>query len=284
MLGVGRRALMIAAVMAGSISLVLGANAALTKRSTEAPAASVGAPAIANKHPRVALVIGNSNYPDASAPLTQPVNDARLLTEALRADGFDIDLVENATRLDMSQAIDRLNAKVGPDSVVMLYYAGFGIQARRESYMIPVDAAIWSESDVRRDGTSIEAVLDQVKAQGAAARLVVLDASRRNPYERRFRTYSHGLAPLDLPQDTVILASRAAGKVADDSAAANSLLAIELVRHLDPHATVESVFVNTRNAVARASNGAQLPVVSSSLAADVRLGAPAPTKSAQAGN
>ena len=53
--------------------------------------------------------------------------------------------------------------------------------------MIPVDAAIWKEADVRRDGVSVESVLDVMKEQGARAKLVVVDASRRNPYERRFR-------------------------------------------------------------------------------------------------
>ena len=78
----------------------------------------------------------------------------------------------------------------------MLFFGGYGIQVGRESYMIPVDATIWKESDVRRDGVSVEAVLDAVKEFGACAKLVVLDASRRNPYERRFRTFSHGLAPI----------------------------------------------------------------------------------------
>lgn len=56
--------------------------------------------------------------------------------------------------------------------------------------MIPVDAAIWQESDVRRDGLSIEAALDEMKQQGAHGKLVVIDASRRPPYERRFRGFS----------------------------------------------------------------------------------------------
>ena len=53
--------------------------------------------------------------------------------------------------------------------------------------MIPVDATIWKEADVRRTGISVEGVLDAMKEKGARAKLVVLDASRRNPYERRFQ-------------------------------------------------------------------------------------------------
>ena len=101
---------------------------------------------------RVALVIGNGHYPDASAPLAQPINDARGLTAALRAKGFDVDVVEDATKDDMARAIVRLKAKIKPDTVAMLFFGGYGVQVGRESFMIPVDAAIWKEADVRRDG------------------------------------------------------------------------------------------------------------------------------------
>jgi uncharacterized caspase-like protein len=57
------------------------------------------------KASRVALVIGNSHYPDADAPLTQPINDARALTSVLRGNGFDVDVVEDASRDDMSRAV-----------------------------------------------------------------------------------------------------------------------------------------------------------------------------------
>ena len=55
----------------------------------------------------------------------------------------------------------------------MLFFGGYGIQAGRESYMIPVDATIWKEADVRRDGVSVESVLEAMKEQGACAKLVV---------------------------------------------------------------------------------------------------------------
>ena len=115
--------------------------------------------------------------------------------------------MEDAGKDDLSRAVGRLKLKIKPDSVVMLFFGGYGIQVGRESYMIPVDAAIWKESDVRRDGLSIEAVLDVMKEQGARAKLVVIDASRRNPYERRFRAFSHGLAPINAPDNALILSS-----------------------------------------------------------------------------
>ncbi len=162
-------------------------------------------------------MIGNGHYPDATAPLAQPINDARALTAELRRDGFDVDVVEDACKDDMTRAVARLKSRIRPDSVVLLYFGGYGVQAGRESYMIPVDAAIWREADVRRQGVSIESVLDVMKERGARTKLVVVDASRRNPYERRFRAFSHGLAPIAAPDNALILSSATPGKVADDS-------------------------------------------------------------------
>ena len=161
-------------------------------------------------------MIGNGHYPDATAPLGQPINDARALTATLRRSGFDVDVVEDASKDDMTRAVARLKSRIRPDSVVMLFFGGYGVQVGRESYMIPVDAAIWKEADVRRDGVSIELVLDVMKERGARTKLVVVDASRRNPYERRFRAFSHGLAPIAAPDNALILSSATPGQVADD--------------------------------------------------------------------
>jgi uncharacterized caspase-like protein len=271
---ISRRSIAIAAAVTGMVSLAIGAHAALNMRSLDAAKAietehSVEA---AGKHAsRIALVIGNGHYPDANAPLSQPINDARALTEALRRDGFDVDVVEDANKDDMTRAVDRLKAKIRPDSVVMLYFGGYGVQSGRESFMIPVDATIWRESDVRRQGVSVEQVLDVMKEQGARAKLVVIDASRRNPYERRFRDFSHGLAPIAAPDNALILTSATPGKVADDSNGQHSVLMTELLSNLKTQAGVETVFNKTRVAITRASEGEQVPSVSSSLLEDVSL-------------
>jgi uncharacterized caspase-like protein len=282
-LGASRRSLVIAAAaVAAVISLGIGANAALNKISNDARQAvfniSYGSDkdvtgSVASSS-RIALVIGNGRYPDASAPLTQPINDARALTTALRDDGFEVEVVEDGTKEDMRRAIDRLKAKVNRDSVVMLFYSGYGIQAGRESYMIPVDAAIWKEGDVRRQGTSVEAVLEALKDKGARASLVVLDASRRNPFERRFRTYSRGLGAIDAPRNALILSSATPGKVIDDAREENSALVSELLKNMNAQGVgAEQIFTRTRIAVSRHSEGQQVPTVSSSLIEDIRFGA-----------
>jgi uncharacterized caspase-like protein len=270
-LRISRRSVAVATALVGMVSLAIGANAALNKRSldTARPVVTEQSGEAPNAS-RIALVIGNGHYPDANAPLAQPINDARALTAQLRRTGFDVDVVEDASRDDMRRAIGRLKSKIRPDTVVMLFFGGYGVQVGRESYMIPVDAAIWKEADVRRQGVSIESVLDAMKEQGARAKLVVIDASRRNPYERRFRAYSHGLAPIDAPDNALILTSATPGKVADDSRGANSVLMSELLANLTAQdAGIETAFNKTRIAISRASDGEQVPSVSSSLLEDV---------------
>jgi uncharacterized caspase-like protein len=276
-LRISRRSITVTVALFSLASLAIGAHAALNKRALETAITSAVGKAVdaAPKAARLALVVGNGHYPDAGAPLTQPINDARALTAALRRDGFDVDVVEDANRDDMARAIGRLKSKVGRDSVVMLYFGGYGVQVGRESYMIPVDAAIWREADVRRGGFSIEKVLETIRERGARARLAVIDASRRNPYERRFRTFSHGLAPIEAPENALILTSAAPGKVADDSDGPHSVLMAELLNQLDAKGGAEAVFNQTRAAITRASGGEQAPAISSSLSEDVRLGASA---------
>jgi hypothetical protein len=275
-LRISRRSVTIAAAaLLGVVSLAIGAHAALSnKHSLDTLVLAAAAEShAANQPSRVALVIGNGHYPDANAPLAQPINDARELTAALRRNGFDVDVIEDASKDDMARAIGRMKSKIKPDTVVMLFFGGYGVQVGRESYMLPVDAAIWKEADVRRDGFSIEAVLETMKEKGARAKIAVIDASRRNPYERRFRAFSHGLAPINPPDNALILSSATPGKVADDSKGQHSVLMTELLTNLNAQpagvAGVEALFNKTRVAISRASDGEQVPSVSSSLLEDV---------------
>jgi hypothetical protein len=126
---------------------------------------------------------------------------------------------------------------------------------------------------VRRQGVSIESVLDVMKERGARAKFVVVDASRRNPYERRFRAFSHGLAPISAPDNALILSSATPGQVADDSRGEYSVLMAELLNNLNGTSGIEASFNKTRAAITRASDGVQVPSVSSSLLEDVNFSA-----------
>ena len=249
--------------------LAIGANAGLDLRAPEA--AKTVFTQETGRAIQLALIIGNGNYPDAAEPLSQPINDASGLAHAMRRHGFDVDMVEDATKADMTRAVERLKSRIKPGSVVMLFFGGYGVQSRHETYMIPTDAVIWKEGDVRHEGMSVETVLHAIKERGARATLAILDASRRNPYERRFRSYSHGLAAVNAPDNALIISSNTPGKVADDSEGEHSVLVTELLNELNARVSAEGVFKKTRAAVFRSSNGAQMPSVSSSLLEDVHF-------------
>ena len=61
---------------------------------------------------RVALVIGNAAYPDADAPLKDPVNNVRAFAEELKRVGFEVDVGENLTKQAMRSALDRFYGKI----------------------------------------------------------------------------------------------------------------------------------------------------------------------------
>lgn len=218
---------------------------------------------------RFALVIGNAKYPDADAPLKEPINDARDVADELKRDGFAVDVLENASGDAMRKAFDRLYNKLRQGSVALLFYSGFGIQSNRQSYMMPVDAQIWSEADVRRDGISLETVLGEINSRGAGVKIALIDGSRRNPFERRFRTSSAGLAPVIAPSGTLVMYSAALASVVSDNGGDHSLFVQELLKEIRvPDLSAEETLNRTRVGVTRASRSEQVPWISSSLAED----------------
>ena len=218
---------------------------------------------------RYALVIGNAKYPDAEAPLKEPINDARDVADELKRDGFNVDIGENLTGEQMRRAFERLYGKIKPGSVALIFFSGFGVQSSRQSYMIPVDAQIWTEADVRRDGFSLETVLGEINSRGAGVKIALVDASRRNPFERRFRSFSAGLAPVIAPNGTLVMYSAALSSVVSDSGSDHSLFVKELLKEIrTPDLMAEETLNRTRVGVTRASRTEQVPWISSSLAED----------------
>jgi hypothetical protein len=218
---------------------------------------------------RYALVIGNAKYPDAEAPLKEPINDARDIAEELKRDGFNVDIGENLTGEQMRRAFERLYGKIKPGSVALIFFSGFGVQSNRQSYMIPVDAQIWTEPDVRRDGFSLETVLGEINSRGAGVKIALIDASRRNPFERRFRSFSAGLAPVIAPNGTLVMYSAALSSVVSDNGSDRSLFVKELLKEIrTPDLMAEETLNRTRVGVTRASRQEQVPWISSSLAED----------------
>jgi Tfp pilus assembly protein PilF len=218
---------------------------------------------------RYALVIGNAKYPDADAPLKEPINDAREVADELKRDGFNVDVGENLTGEAMRRAFDKLYGRIKPGSVGLVFFSGFGVQSNRQSYMIPVDAQIWTEADVRRDGLSLENVLGEINNRGAGVKIALIDASRRNPFERRFRSFSAGLAPVIAPNGTLVMYSAALSSVISDNGGDHSLFVQELLKEIRvPDLMAEETLNRTRVGVTRASQQQQVPWISSSLAED----------------
>jgi Flp pilus assembly protein TadD len=218
---------------------------------------------------RFALVIGNAKYPDAEAPLKEPINDARDVADELKRDGFNVEVGENLTGDAMRRAFDHLYGRIKPGCVALVFFSGFGVQSSRQSYMIPVDAQIWTEADVRRDGVSLETVLGEINSRGAGVKIALIDASKRNPFERRFRSFSAGLAPVIAPNGTLVMYSAALSSVISDNGGDHSLFVQELLKEIRvPDLMAEETLNRTRVGVTRASRSEQVPWISSSLAED----------------
>src|SRR5260370_26858845 len=202
-------------------------------------------------------------------------SDAEALANVIRKDGFVVNGVEHASHAEMTRAIDRLNLRVGPGSIVLLYFGGYGVQSDGQNYMIPVDAKVWGERDVRRDGVSVDRLLSELKDSGARIRLAVIDASRRNPYERRFRSYSHGLASIQATANTLALTSAAPDQVVDDRDGPHSPMMTALLKEMNSSTcSIQGVFQVTRAAVAATIQNRQLPAGASTAIPDLNHGPP----------
>ena len=214
---------------------------------------------------RVALVIGNAAYP--GAPLRNPVNDAKDMATTLRRLGFEVISKTDVTQKEMNRAIAQFGEKLRADTVALFYYAGHGMQVRGKNYLIPIDAQIASEASARAETVDVDTVMDQLAV--STMNIVVLDACRNNPFERKFRSAGGGLAQMDAPRGSLIAYATAPGKVAADGEGRNGLYTRELLRHIQtPGLPLEAVFKRVRNAVMQGSGEAQTPWEASSLTGD----------------
>jgi formylglycine-generating enzyme required for sulfatase activity len=132
---------------------------------------------------RKALLIGNQDYLlDARIPqLRHAIRDTRLVEEALRAAGFQVTVVENATIARTKAAVDRfireLN-ELGAGTVALFYYNGHGIQLQSENYMLPVDFRLKDERQAKNDAYSLAKLHKDMFDSGASFKILILDACR----------------------------------------------------------------------------------------------------------
>jgi formylglycine-generating enzyme required for sulfatase activity len=229
---------------------------------------------------RIALLVGNASYPDAGTPLRQLRNSLHALADVLRRNAFQVDTKENLGKQELLRAMEEFKGRIVPGSTALFFFSGYGLQKDRETFIIPINAQIWGEGDIERDGVSMESVLSGLT--GARAKLVILDASRPNPYEPRFRRSSAGLAPITAPVGSLVLSATAPGKIVDESSD-GSIFINELVKEMQSSAlTMEEIVSRTRRNIARITKGQQVLWMSSSLVDDIlfRDGSPRPAKTA----
>jgi hypothetical protein len=231
-----------------------------------------------NSSQRLALIIGNSAYKDA--PLTNPVNDARAIAQALRDSGFTVITRENIDHRGMLAALREFGDRLRAGGTGLFYYAGHGMQIKGRNYLIPVGSNIDREDEVAYSAVDAQAVLDKMEAAGNVANIMILDACRNNPFTRSMRSGQAGLAQMDAPVGTLLAYATSPGAVASDGSGANGLYTQHLLNAIaQPGNKVEDVFKQVRANVRRDSQGKQVPWESTSLEGDFYFrSGPAPAK------
>ncbi|MBA4358286.1 MAG: hypothetical protein C0405_11255 [Desulfovibrio sp.] len=239
------------------LTLVLAAAAMLA-----APQAQAGR--------RVALVMGNSAYKSVT-PLANPANDARLMAEALKSQGFELvggrALTDMQTKADMEQAVQRFGEMVRGAAVGVFFYAGHGVQVDGRNYLVPVSANVSARTQIKYQLMDADFVLDEMAAAGTQVNVVVLDACRNNPFgDRGLREVSSGLAQIMAPKGTLVAYSTAPGRTAADGRGANSPFTAALARHIKtPGLRIDDVFMRVGAEVEQQTGGEQSPWKSDNL-------------------
>ncbi len=217
--------------------------------------------------PKLALVIGNSKYKEA--PLKNPANDARAMSDALVKIGFELTEKLDATRAEMATAIrSYTRALAARKCVGLFYYAGHGVQLAWSNYMVPVDAAIDRLEDVPKQALPVTGLVGGITKAANLMNVIILDACRDNPFGRG-KPAQKGLSQMDAPPATLLAYATSPGNVASDGDGANGLYTESLLREVTvKEAKIEDVFKRVRLSVRRKSNGAQIPWESTSLEED----------------
>jgi formylglycine-generating enzyme required for sulfatase activity/uncharacterized caspase-like protein len=230
---------------------------------------------------RVALVIGNGTYLNAGT-LKNPPNDAKAIAATLRRAGFDVIEREDLTSRGMREALRSFAEKLTPGGIGLFFYAGHGIQARGANYLIPIDAALAAEDDLRYETIDVQDVLNRLDDARVRLSIVILDACRDNPFLRSFRSAARGLAQIDAPRGTVIAYATAPGKEAADGNGTNGVYTAELLKVMSvPGLKLEEVFERVTDAVERETANGQTPWISSSFRGDFYFIGPPPATVAQ---
>ncbi len=219
---------------------------------------------------RVALVIGNGLYQNVPA-LPNPTRDANDISRALERLDFKITQLNNADAAEMRKAVVDFGRAAEGSEMAIVYYAGHGMEAGGENWLIPVNAELRADTDVEIEAVSLRSVTFQV-SKARQLGLVILDACRNNPFAAkmqrslRTRAVTRGLAPTE-PTDNVLVAYAARdGTTANDGAGRNSPFTAALLHNIEtPGLEISFLFRNVRDEVMAATKREQQPFVYGSL-------------------
>ena len=219
---------------------------------------------------KVALVVGNANY--EMGPLTNPTNDSSDMAKKLKGYGFDVVYRENLKIRQIGSVLREFKSKLTPGSTALVFYAGHGLQVRGENYFPAVDAEIHSEEDIQNQSINLKQVMDILEEAKTKANIVLLDACRNNPFERKSRSLSRGLASVNAPSGTIIAYSTRPGSVAEDGSGRNGLYTEQLLKVMDSKKPIEQVLKLLVTSVKGASKGRQEPWSEGSFEGDFCFG------------
>jgi Caspase domain len=230
---------------------------------------------------RVALVIGNGAYQKVPA-LPNPPRDASDVADALQQLGFSVTRLIDGDLAQMNRALVEFATAAARADTAIVFYAGHGIEAGGQNWLIPVDAEIASDAGASKRAISLHQVQRLVEKTNGLG-LVIVDACRDNPFamqvaaavpaaasggkpQTNSRSISHGPAPTNPSGNVLIAFSAKDGTVAEDGTGRNSPFTTALLHHLgDPGLEVTFLFRIVRDEVMKATNNAQQPFVYGSL-------------------
>ena len=226
---------------------------------------------------RVALVVGNGAYKH-TAPLANPINDARDMSAALKARGFSVVEAYDADKRGLDVALRTFSERLAKADVALFFYAGHGLQVGLQNYLVPVDARLERERDLEFEAVKLELVLRQMELdREGKTSIVILDACRDNPLARnlaqsmgtRSTAIGRGLASAPAGLGTFIAYSTQPGNVALDGTGRNSPFAAALLKHMPVQGrNLPALLIEVRKDVVAATRGQQVPWDHSALTRD----------------
>lgn len=208
---------------------------------------------------RKALVIGNSAYPGDANLRGYPIQDAKAMEADLGKLGFQVTVVENASKAQMRTALREFQKRLGARDLALFYFAGHGVQVDGTNYLMPVDFAGETEAEVEADAVPASLVRKMLEETAARVRLLVFDACRNNPYRFTRSAGARGLAPMNSnAEGTAILFGAGDGQTADN----NGVFTREFLAALQlPGLPLDQVFKRTQAEVHAKTGGKQFPAV-----------------------